>query len=149
MSDDRPGARGNDPQLVPILVAIAYPALLIALWGFTTLLLDRDFITEPDAGPLLGPAMALAATLVVFFAAWTLRRRRSLAGATVATAASVYLLMLVVGAVGYSTTRGDLTWLVLFTARYALSPFVVGATLLSALTVVFLWAVTVRERRGG
>ena len=147
MSDRRAGSAPNDPRLLPVLVAVGYVATLIAVWGFTSLLLDADVITETDAGPLLGPAMAVTAGVVVSLSLWRLRKRTTLLAPTVATAASVYVLMLLVGAVGYSSTRGELTWLVLFTARYALSPFVVGAALLAGLSVVFLWAVTIRERR--
>ena len=147
MSDRRAGSAPNDPRLLPVLVAVGYVATLIAVWGFTSLLLDADVITEPDAGPLLGPAMAVTAGVVVSLSLWRLRKRTTLLSPTVATAASVYVLMLLVGAVGYSSTRGELTWLVLFTARYALSPFIVGAALLAGLSVVFLWAVTIRERR--
>ena len=147
MSYRRAGSAPNDPRLLPVLVAVGYVATLIAVWGFTSLLLDADVITEPDAGPLLGPAMAVTAGVVVSLSLWRLRKRTTLLSPTVATAASVYVLMLLVGAVGYSSTRGELTWLVLFTARYALSPFVVGAALLAGLSVVFLWAVTIRERR--
>jgi len=147
MSDRRAGSAPNDPRLLPVLVAVGYIATLIAVWGFTSLLLDADVITETDAGPLLGPAMAVTAGVVVSLSLWRLRKRTTLLSPTVATAASVYVLMLLVGAVGYSSTRGELTWLVLFTARYALSPFVVGAALLAGLSVVFLWAVTIRERR--
>jgi len=147
MNDRRAGSAPNDPRLLPVLVAVGYVATLIAVWGFTSLLLDADVITETDAGPLLGPAMAVTAGVVVSLSLWRLRKRTTLLSPTVATAASVYVLMLLVGAVGYSATRGELTWLVLFTARYALSPFVVGAALLAGLSVVFLWAVTIRERR--
>ena len=136
-----------DPRLLPVLVSVGYVATVIAAWGMTSLLLDVDVITEKDAGPLLGPAMALVAALVVFRSTWTLRRRRSLVSPAIATAASAYLAMLVTGAIGYSVTRGDFTWLVLFTARYALSPFVVAAALLAGLSVAFLWAVTFRSRR--
>lgn len=150
-NNDRPGAPPPappaDPRLLPVLVAVGYIACLIAAWGFTSLLLDRDVITETDAGPLLGPSMALSAAIVVAVSLWRLRRRRSLTGVAVATAASAYLAMLLVGSLGYSTARADAIWLLLFTARYALSPFVVGAALLGGLSVVFLWAVTVRERR--
>ena len=147
MSGGPPAPPPPDPRLLPVLVAVGYVATVIAAWGMTSLFLDIDVIAEKDAGPLLGPAMALAAALVVFRSLWTLRQRRTLLGPAVAATASVYLVMLLVGAIGYSVTRGDFTWLVLFTARYATSPFVVAAALLAGLSVVFLWAVTFRSRR--
>ena len=44
--------------------------------------------------------------------------------------------MLLVGSVGYAVVRGEAVWLVLFAARYALSPFVLGAVVCAALVVL-------------
>lgn len=147
MSERPPEAPPRDPRLLPVLVSVGYVAALIAAWGFTSLILDRDIISEADAGPLLGPSMALAAAVVVAIALWRLRYRHSVVGVAAGTTASAYLVMLVIGAVGYAYSRHDAVWLVLFTARYAVSPFIVGAALLAGVSVIFLWAVTVRERR--
>jgi hypothetical protein len=136
-----------DPRLVPALVAVSYLAVVIALWGILSLALDRDAIEEADAGPILGPSMAAAGFVVAGLSLWTLRRRRTLLGPTVAAASSVYVVMLIVGAIGYATTRGETVWLLLFPARYATSPFIVGAALLAGFSIVFLWVVTVRDRR--
>lgn len=136
-----------DPRLVPVLVAISYLAVVIALWGVLSLALDRDAIEEADAGPILGPSMAAAGFVVASLGLWTLRRRRTLLGPTLAAAASVYIAMLLVGAIGYAVTRGETVWLLLFPARYATSPFIVGAALLAGLSIVFLWVATVRDRR--
>jgi hypothetical protein len=137
----------GDPRLVPVLVAIGYLAALIALWGLLTLVLDRDAISETDAGPLLGPAMAASSGITTAIALWGLRRRSTLGGPIVAAVASAYLAMLVVGTIGYWVGHGALAWLVIFPARYALSPFVIGAAVLSGAAVLFLWLVTVRDRR--
>ncbi|WP_156370124.1 DUF6121 family protein [Frigoribacterium sp. Leaf164] len=51
-----------------LMGTVLFAALLIATAGFESLLLDRDVISEPDAGTLLGPAMAAAALLVVLLA---------------------------------------------------------------------------------
>jgi Family of unknown function (DUF6121) len=139
----------SDPRFIALLTLGGYAACVITLWGMLSLALDRNVITERDAGPLLGPAMALAAILVTGFALWGLRHRRSLAFVTVATAASVYLAMLIVGTIGYWFGRGALAWLVLFPARYALSPFVWGPAALAGVAVIFLWLVSVRGRRTG
>lgn len=130
-----------------MLVSIGYLACVIALWGMASLLTDTDPIAETDAGPLLGPAMAASSFLVTAIALWTLRRRTSLAGPAVAAAASAYVVMLVVGAVGYTFGTGELVQLVLFPARHALSVYVLGTGALAGIAVVFLWIVTVRARR--
>jgi len=136
-----------DPRLLTVLVSVGYVAAVIAAWGLISLVLDVDVISEKRAGPLLGPSMVLCAAIVVFLSLWTLRNWRSLVGPALGATASVYLVMLVIGAIGYSYTQRDVTWLVLFTARYATSPFVIAAALLGGLSVVFLWAVTFRSRR--
>ena len=51
-------------------------------------------------------------------------------------AATTYLVMLGVGAVGYALVRSDVAELLVFPAGYALSPFIVGAVVVALLTVV-------------
>lgn len=110
-------------------------------------LTNTDPISETDAGPLLGPAMVVSAAVVTAIALWRLRRQRSLAVPALTAAASAYLVMLIVGTVGYTFGTGELAQLVLFPARYALSAYLLGTGVLAAIAVVFLWAVTVRARR--
>ena len=133
-----------DPRMLPVLAAVTYAAAVIALWGFVSLALNVDAIAQRDAGPLLGPAMVLGAVVVTFVAMLRVVRRGSPTGAALASAASVYVVMLGIGAVGYTIVRADVSWLVLFVGGYALSPFVLGAALLSGITVVVVWAVTRR-----
>jgi hypothetical protein len=123
-------------RILPALMAVVYGALLIAAWGFTSLLTDTDVITEPDAGPLLGPAMGLAAVLVTW--AW-LGRVRAGGGAwqlALGAAASSWFIMLLVGGVGYSLTRGAFTWVLLFAGKYAASLYLLAPAVLAALIVV-------------
>ena len=130
--------------MLPVLAAVTYAAAVIALWGFVSLALNVDAIAQRDAGPLLGPAMVLGAVVVTFVALLKVVRRGSPTGAALVSAASVYVVMLGIGAVGYTMIRADVSWLVLFIGGYALSPFVLGAALLSGITVVVVWAVTRR-----
>jgi hypothetical protein len=127
----------SNPHLLPILVAVTYLAAVIAFWGIASLLLDVEVIAEPDAGALLGPAMAAAATVVTWLAVRS--RPRTLLVRAVGAAAFVFVAMLVVGAVAYSVVRGNLAWLLFFPAGHATSPFVLGAAVLSALAVVVTW----------
>jgi len=130
--------------MLPVLATVTYGAAVIALWGFVSLALDVDAIAQRDAGPLLGPAMVLGACVVTLVALLRVRRQKSPTVAGLSAAASVYIVVLVIGAVGYAAIRADVSWLVLFVGSYALSPFVLGAAVLSGLTVVGLWAVTRR-----
>ena len=133
-----------DPRMLPVLAAVTYAAAVIALWGFVSLALNVDAIAQRDAGPLLGPAMVLGAVVVTFVAMLRVVRRGSPTGAALVSAASVYVVMLGIGAVGYTMIRADVSWLVLFVGGYALSPFVLGAALLSGIGVVVVWAATRR-----
>jgi len=133
-----------DPRMLPVLAAVTYAAAVIALWGFVSLALNVDAIAQRDAGPLLGPTMVLGAVVVTFVAMLRVVRRGSPTGAALASAACVYVVMLGIGAVGYTIVRADVSWLVLFVGGYALSPFVLGAALLSGIGVVVVWAATRR-----
>jgi len=126
----------TEQRILSALMAVVYGAALIATWGFTSLLLDADVIAEKDAGPLLGPAMAAAAILVTW--GWLSRVRTGHRpwGASVLAAASVWFAMVAVGGIGYAVTRDELSWVVLFAARYAPSPFVLLPALLAGIIVV-------------
>jgi hypothetical protein len=126
-----------DPRAAPILVGIAYGATIVASWGFTSLLFDQDVVTAPDAGPLLGPSMALGAvvsTMVWLWGAWR-RAGAGAIGAGLGAAASAWFALLLVAGVGYTVTRGELIWLLLFPADYAVSPFTLVPAMLAGLTV--------------
>ena len=125
-----------------LMITITYGALLICAWGFTSLVRDEDVMRYSDAGPLLGPAMALAATLTV--GGWIRRASRS-GGAllsAVGAAASAWFALVLVGALGYTMTRGSLAWLLLFAGDYATSAFTLVPALIAGLLVaaVSLWA---------
>jgi len=97
------------------------------------LALDRDVVDYPDAGPLLGPAMAATAVVVTWLSAWWVARRaHPLRGALVAASVS-YVGMLAVAIIGYSLAAA---------AHFAISPFIVIAALLAPLVVVATWAVS-------
>lgn len=61
---------------------------------------------------------------------------------TIATAALVYVVMLVVGGVVYGLVRQELVWVLLFAARYAVSPFVIGSAICAGLVVAGTLAVS-------
>ncbi|MFJ2356092.1 DUF6121 family protein [Frigoribacterium sp. NPDC087798] len=55
--------------------------------------------------------------------------------AALLTAALVYVSMLAVGGVVYGLVREELVWVLLFAARYAVSPFVIGSAVCAGLVV--------------
>ena len=132
-----------------VMTTITYGALLICAWGFTSLVRDEDVVAYSDAGPLLGPAMALAATLTV--GGW-IRRAGRLGGvalSAVGAAASSWFALLLVGALGYTLTRGSLAWLLLFASDYATSAFTLVPAGLAAVLVGVVAALAERTRLHG
>jgi hypothetical protein len=126
--------------MIPVLATATYLAALIAVWGFTSLLLDSDVVTDRDASRLIGPSMAAAAAVVVFLALRSLAARASPWWTAVATSALSYAAMLLAAAIGRSLDAADpLTGLV-FAGTYAASPFTILPALLAGLVVVGAWA---------
>jgi len=113
--------------MLPVLATVTYVAAVVALWGILSLLLNRDVIDYPDAGPLLGPTMAAVAAVITWLVSW--RAKRPVLGAVVALFTS-WLGMLVVGVIGYVGTPLEVA------IHFAISPFIAGAAVLSALTVL-------------
>lgn len=122
--------------LPSVLVAVAYGALVVGAWGVTSLVLDEDVLHYRDAGPLLGPAMALGAMAATLGWVVRVRKGRGVGVCAVGAAASAWLVMLVVGAVGYMLTKGIVGWLLLFVGEYAASGFVIVPAILAGLVVL-------------
>lgn len=123
----------SNPAMLPLMGAVVGLAGIVALWGILSLVLDRDPIDYPDAGPLLGPAMVVAATVVTGLVAY--RVRRPWPAVALAFVGSL-LAMLIVAGIGYGLTRGSLEWMLLAPAHFAIGPFVPGAAALCALVTL-------------
>jgi hypothetical protein len=131
-----------------LLAAVLYPVLLVGLWGVMSLALDREVIDYPDAGPLLGPAVAVAGTLVAIGGLW----RARVAGRSIFLAPAVTLLsfagMVAVGGVGYVATGQRGVSLASACAHFALSPFVIGAAVVAGLLVLVAQLAQPFDRQG-
>ena len=115
-----------NPALLPVLATVVYLAAVAALWGVLSLLLDRDVVDYPDAGPLLGPGMAVAAGVVTWIALVATRRTRSSWAGAVLAVPLAAAGMLVVALLGYGPVA---------VPHFAISPFVLAAAALSGITV--------------
>jgi hypothetical protein len=146
---DPPERPRPNPALAPTLATAGYLAGLVALWGFTSLLLDRDVIDYEDAGPLVGPAMAVAACVVVFLLCLRAKRTQP---ALLALAAGIlaYIAMLFVGGAGYSLRLDDFTVMWPAMVHFGISPFFLGGGILAGLVVgATAWLVRPRYAIGG
>jgi hypothetical protein len=122
--------------LVATMTSVLFVALVIAVTGFESLLANVEVISQSDATPYLGPAMVVGGAVVVLFAT-ALGIRDGNPGVTgLVAAATAYLVMLGIGAVGYALIRHDVTQLLVFPAGYALGPFVVSSVVVALLCVV-------------
>lgn len=129
--------------LLAVMVTVLYGAVLVAVFGLVSLALDRDVIGEPDAGPLVGSAMAAVALTVVFLSVlFGLKPhagiRRMPVGRAVTTGLLGYLLSPLAGAVVYALGQPQLASGIPFYLRYLLSPFVALAALIALVTVLLL-----------
>jgi hypothetical protein len=122
--------------LVATMTSVLFVALVIAVTGFESLLANVEVIAQSDATPYLGPAMVVGGAVVVLFAT-ALGVRDGNPGVTgLVAAATAYLVMLGIGAVGYTLIRQDAAQLLVFPAGYALGPFVVSSVVVALLCVV-------------
>jgi hypothetical protein len=130
----------SNPHLLPVLAAVTYVALVVAAWGGLSLVLDREVIEYPDAGPLLGPAMAAAAGVTTWLALRSVRREGSVVILGMGAVAASYGAIVAVGALGYAAARSSAAIALITAGQFCVSPFVITAALLSGVMVVALWA---------
>lgn len=138
--------------LVAVMVAVLYGAILLAVDGFVSLLANRDVISDSDAGPLVGPVMAIAALAIVFVAVLGGLRPTSGAprvpvGRAITTALLVYLLGPLAGAIVYVLGKGSAATAVIFFGSCLASPFVMAAAVLALVTVLLLPAISLARSR--
>lgn len=109
-------------------------ALLVFVGGFLSLFLDRDLVELPDAGTLVGPAMAVATCWVVF--SFVFRRRPPGLGRR-CVSASLWALIAspAAGAIVYSIVRENLAVIPVFFGTYLLSPFVLSSAVIAGVVV--------------
>lgn len=129
----------SSPALLPILTAATFLGMLVAVWGILTVLLDRDVIDYPDAGPVLGPSMAVGAAIVTWLVSARTASGPRWQGPLLAFV-GVLVVMPLIGGIGMTITRGDLTWMLTAFARFAISPFILAAAVLAAATVLLFRA---------
>jgi Family of unknown function (DUF6121) len=135
--------------LLAVLTTAAWVAVVIGIWGILSLLLDADVIPESDAGPYLGPAMVTVAAVALLLLLLRVLRTDEKPGiAFFGCAAAVFLVLLVVGGIGYTLIRAELFWLLAFPLQHAASPFIVAAALLAGVAALLARSIGGAEKRG-
>ncbi len=134
------------------MVTVLYGAILLALDGILSLLADRDVISEADAGPLVGPIMAVVALAIVFVSVLgglrpTSGRPAIQVARAITTAVLVYLVGPLAGAIVYTAGQDQLLAGLLFFARYLASPFVIASALLALVPILLLPLIGVARSR--
>ena len=116
------------------MAVVLTASLIVFADGILSLLLDREVIAAPDAGPLIGPLMAATVCGVVL---WFVLRRlpRSLAARVVAAMLAAMVLGPLVGAVLYTAGRAELGVFAYFFGTQLLSPFVLASALIAGVSV--------------
>ena len=133
--DPQPGSERGQDRVIALFVAVTWGAVVFAVDGVLSVVLDRDPIggkVTPYYGLL---ALLLSGVMLWFVLAGTARSRGPWFG-TLAAAAGVYLLL-----VASALPIG-----LVLAGQQAGSPFVVAAALLAGVTVFVTWLVLRRAR---
>jgi len=144
MAAGRPAPMGA--LLLATLGIVTWFALVIAGFGFLSLLLDADVVPESDAGPVFGTLVIVVAGAILFMLLrrW-LRTMPSGAAVFLTAAVAVWGTQLVIGTVGYTLISARLAELLAYPIRHAISPF----TLMAALVAGAVAAGVLALRRSG
>ncbi|QAY73150.1 hypothetical protein ET445_07105 [Agromyces protaetiae] len=148
--DDLPPAPDRTSWIVAGFAAALHLALVVAVFGFVSLLSETDVVTDPAVGVLVAPVAVGASTLAVLVVLGLRLRRPDRMAATVAlSAAGAWLAFAVVATVGHILrTTGNVLESVLF--GLGLGGGWVGLAVAASGAIVAVAAVLVaRGRRGG
>jgi hypothetical protein len=116
------------------MAVVLTASLIVFADGILSLLLDREIIGEPDAGPLVGPLMAAAVCLIVL---WFVLRSlpRPVPARMLAAGLSAVIGGPLVGATLYTVGRGQLGVFPFFFGSHLLDPFVLASGVIAAVVV--------------
>jgi hypothetical protein len=134
-----PSEHPRHPERVAgLFVAVGWAALVFAVFGVLAVVLDRDPV-EQRVSPYFGLAAIVLSLAVVYLGIlFTVPRRRPWLGA-LATAAGVYLVILVAAFVVDTA----------LTLEQVASPFVLAAVLIALVPPIACWAWFRRAAVGG
>jgi hypothetical protein len=124
-------------------------ALVVAAFGFVSLLTDAEVVADPAAGRLVGPAIVgVSVGAVLVFLGLRLPREHGLLAMTLQAVLIAWAAGVVAGTVAYALATGTLLAALLFALQFMSIGFGVLIPVLTAL-VVPLAGVTARAEAGG
>lgn len=134
--------------ILAVFAAVLYAALLVAAFGLISLATNLDVISEPDAGPLVGPSMTAAAVLLVFVLMLALGvgtrpdRQRIAVGFAFASGIAAFGIFIATGAFLYAAGDGQPFHVLTFSAAMLLSPFALTTGILAfVVTLTYSWLI--------
>lgn len=142
-------ARTRYVTMIAVFAVVLFLALTIAASGIISLYLDRDVLTERDAGPLIAPIMFATATAALYTLLVTFGRRRgSIVVGALVTAVITYFFFLISGSTLYSLGKGRPLLSLLFFGSNAVGPFAI-AVAMTAFVVALSFLLLISYRDGG
>jgi hypothetical protein len=154
MTGFRPSENGPRPvaysYVLSVFATFTYFALVVCAFGFISLLTDTEVITQPDAGPLIGPVAIASAIVVVLLmllsaarryeASVAAARRESVGdpvrvplGRAVTTGILAFFAYVLVGSILYALTADQLFSGLLFAADAVVRLYAVAVGVLAAI----------------
>ncbi|MGO4691328.1 DUF6121 family protein [Glaciibacter sp. 2TAF33] len=137
--------------IVAIFATVLYLAAIVAAFGLISLATDQEVISEPNAGPLVGPTMtgasvAITCLLMLIVGLRTPPERQRIApGYALATGIAALGVFIVVGGLLAVVGDGQPFHLITFSAGMLISPFAWAVGGLGfVVTLLYSWILALR-----
>jgi hypothetical protein len=142
-----PGQPAERAPGTAALVVLGWGALVVAVNGFVSLYTGQEVVPLSDAGPLVGP-VAIGVALLALLLLFARTRSSRTTWLPLIAGALAYLVIVLVGAVGYLMARGALADGLLYLASSASSLFTIADAVLAAVAGL-VFVLLLRARAAG
>ena len=142
-----PGQPAERAPGTAALVVLGWGALVVAANGFVSLYTGQEVVPLSDAGPLVGP-VAIGVALLALLLLFARTRSSRTTWLPLIAGALAYLVIVLVGAVGYLMARGALADGLLYLASSASSLFTIADAVLAAVAGL-VFVLLLRARAAG
>ncbi len=130
-------APGRSTWVIAGFATALYLALVVAAYGFVSLLTDADVISSEEAGRLVGPAIVGAAVLAVLLhLGRALRHPERVLAGTLLAAVWAWVAAVVVAIVGYAVATGTVLASLIFGLGFGVGWF---GLLIPVLAAIVAW----------